>query len=130
MKTILIAGLSLSACMLTLAKLPALTDDAKAKAAETAAKAEWTAKVDTYLLCQWQDKVAASYYKSAQAAGKETKPVTATPPCGDPGAFAYVAAPQSPKPLEAAGAHSPPETAVAPPSSKVPDSVMNPMKKP
>ena len=130
MKTILIAGLSLSACMLALAKLPAVSDDAKAKAAETAAKAAWTAKVDTYQMCQWQDKVAASYYKSAQAAGKETKPATATPPCGDPGAFAYVAAPQPPKPLEAAGAHSPPGTAVAPPSSKVPDSVINPIKKP
>ena len=130
MKTILIAGLSLSACMLALAKLPTLSDEAKAKAAETAAKAAWTAKVDTYQLCQWQDKVAASYYKSAHAAGKETKPPTATPPCGDPGAFTYVVAPQSPKPLEAAGAHSPPETAVAPPSSKVPDSVINPIKKP
>ena len=128
MKTILIAGLSLSACMLALAKLPALTDEAKAKAAEIAAKAAWTAKVDTYQMCQWQDKVAASYYKSAQAAGKETKPATATPPCADPGAFTYVAAPETPKPLEAAGAHSPPGTAVAPPSSKVPDSVIKPLE--
>ena len=129
MKTVLIAAVLLSASSLTLAKLPALSAEAKAKADEAAAKAAWATKVETYQLCQWQDKVAASYYKSAQTAGKETKPPTATPPCGDPGAFAYVA-PQSPKPLEAAGAHSPPDTAVAPPSSKVPDSVMNPMKKP
>ena len=129
MKTFLISAVLLSASSLTLAKLPALSAEAKAKADEAAAKAAWSTKVETYQLCQWQDKVAASYYKSAQIAGKETKPPTATPPCGDPGAFAYVA-PQSPKPLEAAGAHSPPDTAVGPPSSKVPDAAMNPVKKP
>ncbi len=129
MKNILIAGLLLSASTLALAKLPALNEEAKSKAAEAAAKTAWSAKVDTYQLCQSQDKVAASYYKSAQTAVKETKPPTATPPCSDPGAFAYLA-PQSPKPLEAAGAHSPAATAVAPPSSKVPDAVMNPAKNP
>ena len=125
MKKLLISLLVTSVSSVVLAKLPAPSDEAKAKAAEIAAKAAWTAKVDTYQLCQWQDKVAASYYKSAQAAGKETKLATATPPCGDPGAFVYVAAP---KPLEAAGAHSPPNTAVAPPSSKVPDSAIKPLE--
>ena len=129
MKNILIAGLLLSASTLALAKLPALNEEGKSKAAEAAAKTAWSAKVDTYQLCQSQDKVAASYHKSAQAARKETKPPTATTPCSDPGAFAYVA-PQSPKPLEASGAHSPADTAVAPPGSKVPDAVMNPDKKP
>ena len=129
MKNILIAGLLLVASTLALAKLPALSEEAKGKAAEAAAKTAWAAKVDTYQLCQSQDKVAASYHKSAQAAGKDARPPTAAPPCSDPGAFAYVA-PQAPKPLEAAGAHSPADTAVAPPSSKVPDSVMNPNKKP
>ena len=129
MKNILIAGLLLSASTLALAKLPALNEEAKSKAAEAAAKTAWSAKVDTYQLCQSQDKVAASYHKSAQTTGKETKPPTATPPCSDPGPFAYMA-PQAPKPLEASGAHSPAETAVAPPSSKVPDAVMNPAKKP
>ena len=95
MKNIPIAGLLLVASTLALAKLPALSDEAKGKAAEAAAKTVWSGKVDTYQLCQWQDKVAASYYKSAQAAGKETKPPIATPPCSDPGAFAYVA-PQPP----------------------------------
>ena len=129
MKTILIAGLLLSASTLVLAKLPALSNEAKAKSDEAAAKLAWAAKVDTFQLCQWQDKVAARYYQSAQAAGKLTKPPAATPPCSDPGAFAYVA-PQSPKPLEASGAHSPADTAVAPPSSKALDAVMNPDKKP
>jgi hypothetical protein len=129
MKNILLASLLLGSATLALAKLPALSPEAKAKSDEAAAKVAWTAKVDTYQLCQSQDKVAASYYKTAQAAGKQTKPAVATPPCGDPGAFSYVA-PQSPKPLETSGAHSPADTAVAPPSSKAVDAVINPAKKP
>jgi hypothetical protein len=129
MKNILIASLLLGGSTLALAKLPALSPDAKAKSDEAAAKIAWAAKIDTYQLCQWQDKVAASYYKTAQTAGKQTKPPAATPPCSDPGAFAYVA-PQSPKPLEVSGAHSPADTAVAPPSSKAVDAVINPGKKP
>jgi hypothetical protein len=129
MKKILIAGLLLSSSLLALAKLPALSPEAKAKADEAAAKVAWATKVDTYQLCQSQDKVAGSYYKTAQAAGKPTKPPAATPPCSDPGPFSY-AAPQSPKPLEVSGAHSPADTAVAPPSSKAVDAVINPDKKP
>ena len=111
------------------AKLPALSGEAKAKADEAAAKTAWAAKVDTYKLCQSQDKVAASYYKSAQNSGLATKSPTAAPPCNDPGVFAYVA-PPSPKPLEASGAHSPAVTAVSPPSTKAVDAVINPVKKP
>lgn len=122
MKTIVIAGLLLSTSTLALARLPALSVEAKAKSDEAVAKIAFAAKIDTFQLCQWQDKVAASYYKSAQAVGKQTKPPAATPPCSDPGAFAYVA----PKPLEASGAHSPADTAVAPPSSKAVDAVVNP----
>lgn len=129
MKKFLITGLMLSACALSMAKLPQPSPEAKAKSDETAAKTAWTGKGDTYKLCQSQDMVAVAYYKSAQAAGKLTKPSTATPPCSDPGAFAYVA-PQQVKPLEAAGAHSPADTAVAPPSSKAVDAVINPDKKP
>lgn len=114
-----------------MAKLPALSDEAKAKAAETAAKTAWTGKVDTYQLCKSQDKVAASYYKSAAAAGKPTKPATTTAACADPGAFVYTAAaPVVAKPIEAAGAHSPTATAAAPPSGKQTDAVVNPAKKP
>jgi hypothetical protein len=122
--TVCLAGLPL----LSLAKLPAPSDEAKAKAAEAAAKAAWAGKVDGYLLCKSLDKVAAGYYKSAKAAGKETKPPTPTPPCADPGAFAYKA-PEAVKPIEAAGAHSPAATAVSPPSTKQPDAVVNPAKK-
>ena len=109
------------------AKLPALTDEAKAKAAEAAAKTAWSGKVDAYQLCKSQDKVAASYYQSAKAAGKATKPPAALPACTEPGPFAYT--PPDAKPLEAAGAHSPPATATSPPSGKLPDAVVNPAKK-
>ena len=117
--------LSVSAVLVSLiatvafAKLPPVSDEAKAKAAETAAKTAWSAKIDAYQSCQSQDKVAAHYYKTAKAAGKETKPATAMPACADPGAFTY-APPEAPKIQEAAGAHSPPATAVSPPSGKLP----------
>jgi hypothetical protein len=98
-----------------LAKLPPPSDDAKAKAAEAAAKTAHGDKVGAYKLCQSMDKVAATYLAERKKAGKEVKPV-ATPPCTDPGPFAYT--PQSQKPLEAAGAHSPPGKAISPPSNK------------
>ena len=140
MKKFLIFLLVTSASSAVLAKLPAPSDEAKAKAAEIAAKTAWSGKVDIYLLCKSQDKVAASYYKTAMATGKDTKPAAATPPCADPGAFAYVAVDAAKpvdatkpvevtKPLEAAGAHSPPTTAASPPSTKTPDAVINPGNK-
>ncbi|WP_332775180.1 hypothetical protein [Polaromonas sp.] len=101
MKRILMASLLLTASVMTLAKLPPLSDEAKAKAAEAAAKAAWSGKVDAYLLCKSQDKAAASYYKTAKAAGKETKPAKETPACADPGAFVYTP-PGAAKPAEAA----------------------------
>ena len=129
MKKYLITSLMLAACSLAAAKLAPPTPEAKAKSDEVAAKAAWAGKVDAFQLCQAQDKVAARYVASAQAAGKETKPATATPPCADPGS--YVAAPaEGAKPIEASGAHSPATTAASPPSSTVPDAVLNPAKKP
>lgn len=129
MKKLLISALVMCAASMVLAKLPALNDEAKAKAADTAAKSAWAGKVDNYLLCKSQDKVAASYYKTAKAAGKEAKPAAEVPPCADPGAFVY--APVEPaKPIEAAGAHSPAATAASPPSTKAPDAVINPATPP
>ena len=111
-----------------LAKLPPLSDDAKAKAAEAAAKTAYGDKVGAYKLCQSMDRVAATYLAEAKKAGKDLKPV-ATPPCVDPGPFAYT--PPSQKPLEAAGAHSPPGAAVSPPSTNVPaKDAQGPAKKP
>lgn len=100
------------------AKLPTPnpTPEAKAKAAETAARAAWAAKVDNLKLCQAQDRVAAKYRTSAAAAGKPVPTPVSTPACVDPGPFAYVP-PTDPKPIEAAGAHSPATTATAPPNT-------------
>jgi hypothetical protein len=129
MKKVFISMLVTFAGSMAIAKLPALSDDAKAKAAEAAAKAAWSGKVDNYLLCKSQDKAALSYYKTAKLAGKDAKPAAATPPCADPGAFVYVP-PEATKPIEAAGAHSPAATAASPPSTKAPDAVVNPASPP
>ncbi|MDR3453554.1 MAG: hypothetical protein P4L96_12270 [Rhodoferax sp.] len=89
MKQLLIASLIFVACGAALAKLPTpvLSDEAKAKALEAAAKTAWSGKVDAYMLCKSQDKVAALYFQSAKSAGKETPPPVATAPCVDPGPF-------------------------------------------
>jgi hypothetical protein len=87
------------------AKLPPLSDDAKAKAAEAAAKTAHGNKVADFQLCKAMDKVAAGYVAGAKKAGKDVKP-TATAPCADPGPFVYTppAAPGAPAPVAAAPA--------------------------
>lgn len=82
---------ALSLCIAgAFAKLPPLSDDAKAKADEAKAKTAHGDKVAAYKLCQSMDKVAATYIADAKKAGKDVKPV-ATPPCTDPGPFAAAA---------------------------------------
>jgi len=125
MKKLLISAMVMCAASLAAAKLPALSDEAKTKAAEAASKSAWAGKVDGYLLCKSQDKAAASYYKTAMAAGKTAKPAAATLPCADPGTF-VLAPPEAAKPIEASGAHSPASTAAGPPSTKAPDAAVNP----
>ncbi len=88
------------------AKLPApvMTDEAKAKAAEAAAKTAWGNKVAAFQLCKSMDKAAAKYYATMKAAGKDAKPPTENPACADPGPF--VAAPPAavaPAPATPAG---------------------------
>ncbi|MFY7871036.1 MAG: hypothetical protein ACOVQL_01485, partial [Limnohabitans sp.] len=61
--------LLLLACMLALggsawSKLPPPSDEAKAKAAEAAAKTAHGNKVADFQLCKSREKVAAHYYKS------------------------------------------------------------------
>ncbi len=92
LKQILTIGGALLLSGAVMAKLPAPSDEAKAKAAEAAAKTAWSGKVDSYLLCKSQDKVAAHFYKTAKAGGKETRPAVATAPCADPGPFVYAPA--------------------------------------
>ncbi len=114
-----IPALTLTLACFTLpafAKLPPPSDEAKTKSAETAAKTGWSGKVGAYKLCQAMNRTAEYYHKSEKSAGKEVPMPVETPACTDPGPFVAVAA--APKPLEAAGAHSPTEMATAPPSSK------------
>lgn len=70
-----------------LGKLPALTDEQKAKAAETKVKADWTAKSDAYQLCMSMDRTAATYYTSMKSRDKPTRSPVSTPACQDPGPF-------------------------------------------
>ena len=95
------------------ARLPPLSDEAKAKATDAAAKSAWSDKVGLYQLCQSMDRTAAHYRRSA----KDAPPPVETPPCADPGPFVAAAAPASAPPLESSGAHSPAEMATAPPST-------------
>lgn len=69
------------------AKLPPPSDEAKAKAAEAAAKAAWAGKVAGYQLCKVEDRLAAAYFANAKRAGKTVGAAIATPPCADPGPF-------------------------------------------
>jgi hypothetical protein len=85
------------------AKLPALSEEAKAKAAETAAKTAHGNKVADYQLCKSREKVAAHYYKTTgkgKPAAKE-----ATPACADPGPY---------KPADQAAAPPAPAAPAAP----------------
>jgi hypothetical protein len=102
---IAIAGLALALLAApALAKLPALSDEAKAKAAEAAAKAAHNGKVEAFQLCKSMESVAAGYYAQAKKAGKTPAPPEPTPACADPGPFVYappVAAAAAPAPAAA-----------------------------
>jgi hypothetical protein len=87
-KTILVSGVLAMACGLVLAKLPPPDDAAKAKAAEAAAKTAWQAKVDAYLLCKAQDKVAAAYVKTAAKSPPKAAPAAAPVVAAAPAATA------------------------------------------
>ena len=102
-----------------LAKLPPPSDEAKAKAAEAAAKAAHGGKVDAYKLCKSMDQVALAYYANAKKAGKETKPAATTPPCADPGPFVYTPpAPASAPAVTAAAPAAAPAPAAPVPAKK------------
>jgi hypothetical protein len=73
-------------------KLPAPSDEAKAKATESAAKTAHSGKVAGYQLCMAQDSLAVQYMAEAKKAGKDVKPATATPACENPGPFSYTPA--------------------------------------
>ena len=111
MNKALIAWILAVASVTAFAKLPAPSDEAKAKAAEAAAKTAHAGKVDAYLLCKSQDKVAAYVQKTNKA--KAGKPMD-TPACTDPGKFVYT------PPEAAASAPAAPATTAAPAKAAVP----------
>lgn len=100
-KTLLFAS-ALTLSLGAWAKLPPPSDEAKAKAADTAAKAAHGDKVAGYQLCKSREKVAAHYFKT-QGKGQKA-PTTATPACVDPGAY---------KPADQAAATTPAPAAPA-----------------
>jgi hypothetical protein len=112
MKTVLLSGVLATVCGLVLAKLPPPDDAAKAKAAEAAAKTAWQAKVDAYLLCKAQDKVAAAYIKTAAKSPPKAAPAAA-PVAAAPAA----AAPAAAAPAAAAPTAAPPAAAAAQPAA-------------
>ena len=90
-----------------LAKLPPPSDEAKAKAAEAAAKTAHGGKVESYKLCMAMDKVAAGYQATAKKAGKPAPAPTETPACADPGPFVYTPPGATPAPAAPAVAAAP-----------------------
>jgi hypothetical protein len=112
MKRLIALSILILAGGAALAKLPPLSDEAKAKAAEAAAKTAWTNKVADFQLCKSMDRVATVYYAEAKKSGKEAHAATATPACADPGPFVY------PPPAAAPAAAAP--AAPAAPVAKAP----------
>lgn len=103
MKNLCIAAVLAVACGAGLAKIPppVLDDAAKAKAAETAAKAAWQAKADAFQVCRVQDRVAAFYRKSAAgaaAAARDAKPMAVSTTASAPAAMAAASAAAGPPP--------------------------------
>jgi hypothetical protein len=74
------------------AKLPPPSDEAKAKAAEAAAKTAHGNKLGDYQLCRSRERVADRYRAEAKRSGKELGAAVDTPACVDPGAFVYTPA--------------------------------------
>jgi hypothetical protein len=95
------------------AKLPPLSDEAKAKAAEAAAKTAHGNKVADFQLCKSMNATAGFYFAAAKKGGKDVKPPTATPDCADPGPFVYP--PPAAAPAPAAPAAAPPAAAAKKP---------------
>ena len=106
----MLTAVALAVSGVALAKLPAPDEAAKAKAAETAAKSAWQAKVDAFQLCKAQDKVVA-HVKSRpapKAAAPALVPGTGTMPVA-----AAAAAPAATAPAATATPTAAPAAAAA-----------------
>ena len=100
-------------------KLPPPTEEAKAHAVESVAKSAWADKVGMFQLCAATHRIAGAYRQRASAEGKVLAPAMTTPECVHPGDYVSPITPANSKPLESAGAHSPPGAAISPPSTKI-----------
>ena len=127
MKTLCAAAVLAVVSSLASAKLPAPSDEAKAKTAEAAAKTAWAGKVDGYKLCLSQDKVVAHYkkvpvVKEVKAPAKAASAVASAPVgCVDPGPFVYTPVVAAPAGAASAVAPAPdvaPAAAVSEPAKK------------
>jgi hypothetical protein len=90
---------------------PAMDDAAKAKAAETTAKAAWQAKIDAFQLCKAQDRVAAKFKSNGKA--PTAVPVAARPAAAASGPAAAASGPAAPA-AAAASASTTPAVAAGP----------------
>jgi hypothetical protein len=84
MKKSTLALMALTIAGAAQAKLPPVSEEAKAAAAAAKDKAAWGDKVAAYQLCQAQDKVAVYYAKTKSMAKKASADV---PPCTNPGPY-------------------------------------------
>lgn len=118
MKPLLLAVTLALACGSAAAKLPPPDDAAKAKAAETAARAAWQAKVDGYQLCKAQDRVAALYKANAAKQARTAPAGTALPVSTTPAPRAAASAAGAP--AAGASAAGTPVAAAPPPPCQDP----------
>jgi len=93
---VFVGVLSASLACAAFAKLPPLSDEAKAKAAEAAAKTAWTDKVAAFKLCLAMNKAAANYQATSKQLGKTPATPVDTPACADPGPYVSATAASAP----------------------------------
>lgn len=121
-KKLVMTACALAACGVALAKLPPPDAAAKAKAAETAAKAAWSAKVDAYKLCKVQDQIASRFGgRSGAMRTATTMAAGTTAAATGAGAPSASAAPTSAQ-AAAAILSANPQAAAAPPAGVNPAS--------
>ena len=119
-RTLCLVALVLTAASAT-AKLPPPSDEAKAKAAEAAAKTAHGNKVAAFQLCKSMDRTAAAYQAQAKKDGKAVKPADASATaCADPGPFVYTPAPPAAPATAVAAAPAGPAAPAAPAVAAVP----------
>ncbi len=113
----------------SLAKLPASSELEKDLALRNASRQTWSTKLDAFASCQAQDRVVKKYQDGLRSQGKAVPVGLDTGPCTDPGPYAADAGtPIANRPTEASGAHSPPGTAVTPPSTIIPQAELQKKK--